>query len=76
MAFDSGGEMTSHYPDIEAGEIIGVSGQECGLLESIYESYFDEQAQSKASASTFLCQALRGVGFPRKSGYSEKTRYT
>jgi hypothetical protein len=46
MAFDSGGEMTSHYPDIEAGEIIGVSGQECGLLESIYESYYDEQAQS------------------------------
>jgi hypothetical protein len=30
MAFDSGGEMTSYYPDIEAGEIIGVSGQECG----------------------------------------------
>jgi len=46
MAFDSYGEMISYYLDIETGEVISVSDEERGLLESIYESYYDEQSET------------------------------
>jgi hypothetical protein len=46
MAFDSGSEMISFYLDIETGEILSVSDEERNLLESIYESYYDEHTQS------------------------------
>lgn len=46
MAFDSGRELISYYLDIETGEVISISGEERGLLENIYESYYDEQTQT------------------------------
>jgi hypothetical protein len=46
MAFEGGSEMISYYLDIETGEIISVSDDERGLLENIYELYYDEQAQT------------------------------
>lgn len=46
MAFDGGSEMISYYLDIETGEILSVSDEERGLLESIYELYNDEQNQT------------------------------
>ncbi len=36
MAFDSYGKMISYYLDLETGEVISVSDEESGLLESIY----------------------------------------
>ena len=42
LVFDSGSEMISYYLDLETGEIISVSDEERGSLESIYESYYDE----------------------------------
>ena len=38
--------MISYYLDLETGEVIGVRDEERGLLESIYESYYDEQSQA------------------------------
>lgn len=38
--------MTSYYLDIETGDITSVSDEERGLLERIYESYYDEQSQN------------------------------
>jgi len=46
LAFDSGSEMISYYLDLETGEVISVSDEERSLLESIYESYYDEQSES------------------------------
>jgi hypothetical protein len=46
MAFDSGSEMISYYLDLETGEVISLSVEERGLLESIYESYYDEQSKN------------------------------
>jgi hypothetical protein len=46
LAFDSGYEMISYYLDFETGEIISASDEERGLLENIYESYYDEQTQT------------------------------
>jgi len=46
MAFDSGSEMISYYLDLETGEVISLSVEERGLLESIYESYYDEQSEN------------------------------
>ena len=46
LAFDTGSEMISYYLDLETGEIISVSDEERGSLESIYESYYDEQSQT------------------------------
>jgi len=46
MAFDSGSDMISYYMDIEIGEILNVSDEERGSLESIYESCYDQQSQT------------------------------
>jgi hypothetical protein len=46
MAFDSGSEMILYYLDLENGEVISISDEERGLLESIYESYYDEQSET------------------------------
>jgi len=46
LVFDSGSEMISYYLDLETGEVISVSDEERGSLESIYESYYDEQSQT------------------------------
>ena len=53
IAFDSGGEMISYYLDLETGEVISVSDEERELLESIYESYYDEQSQTVDWESAF-----------------------
>ena len=53
MAFDSYGEMISYYLDLETGEVISVSDEERGLLESIYESYYYEQSESVDWESAF-----------------------
>jgi hypothetical protein len=44
LAFDSGSQMISYYLDLETGEVISVSDEERGLLERIYESYYDDQS--------------------------------
>jgi hypothetical protein len=46
LAFDSNGGMISYYLDIETGEVTSVTDEERGLLERIYESYYDEQTQT------------------------------
>ena len=46
MAFDSGNETISFYLDLETGEVIPVSDEDCGLLEIIYASYYDEPTQT------------------------------
>ena len=46
LAFDNSSEMALYYLDIETGEVISVSNEERSLLESIYESYYDEQTQT------------------------------
>jgi hypothetical protein len=46
LAFDNGGEMISYYLDLETGEVVSVSDEERQLLESIYESYYDEQSRT------------------------------
>jgi hypothetical protein len=46
MAFDNGGEMISYYLDTETGEIIRITDEGRRLLDSIYESYYDEQTQT------------------------------
>jgi hypothetical protein len=38
--------MISFYLDLETGEVISVSDEARGLLEDIYESYFDEQSRT------------------------------
>jgi sensor histidine kinase YesM len=53
MAFDSYGEMISYYLDLETGEVISVSDEEGGLLESIYQSYYDEQSETVDWESAF-----------------------
>jgi hypothetical protein len=46
LVFNSGSEMISYYLDLETGEVISVSDEERGSLESIYESYYDERSQT------------------------------
>src|SRR3972149_1910489 len=46
LAFDSGSEMISYYLDLETGEVISVSDEERGSLESIYESYYNERSET------------------------------
>jgi len=46
LAFDSGSEMISYYLDLETGGVISVRNEERSLLESIYESYYDEQSET------------------------------
>jgi hypothetical protein len=45
-AFDSGSEIIFYYLDLDTGEVISVSDEERVMLESIYESYYDEQSQT------------------------------
>ena len=53
LAYDSGSEMISYYLDLETGEVISVSDEERGLLESIYESYYDDQSETVDWVSAF-----------------------
>jgi hypothetical protein len=46
LAFDSGSEMISYFLDLETGEVISVSDEERGWLDSIYESYYDFQSET------------------------------
>lgn len=46
IAFDSGNELIACYLDLETAKIISISAEERGLLESIYESYYDEESQT------------------------------
>jgi hypothetical protein len=45
LAFEGGFETISYYLDLETGEVIAVSEEVRGILETIYESYYDEQNQ-------------------------------
>lgn len=45
-AFQSGDNLFSCYLDTETGKIIQVSDEQRSLLDRIYESYFDEQAET------------------------------
>jgi hypothetical protein len=45
LAFEGGYEMIAYYLDLETGEVITVSEEVRGILETIYESYYDEQTQ-------------------------------
>jgi len=45
LAFESGFEMISYYLDLDTGEVISVSEEACNVLDTIYESYYDEQTQ-------------------------------
>jgi hypothetical protein len=46
LDFDSGSAMLSYYLYLETDDIISVSDEERSLLESIYESYYDEQTET------------------------------
>ncbi len=46
MAFDNYSGMISYYLDLETGAVISISDEERRTLESIYESYYDEQSES------------------------------
>jgi hypothetical protein len=46
IAFEGGSEMISYYLDMETGEVINISDEDRSLLESIYETYYDEQSQT------------------------------
>jgi hypothetical protein len=54
LAFDSGSMMISYYLDLETGEVISVRDEERGLLESIYESYYNEQTETVDWETAFL----------------------
>ena len=45
MAFDNYSGMISYYLDLETGAVISISDEERRTLESIYESYYDEQSE-------------------------------
>jgi hypothetical protein len=45
IAVESGFEMISYYLDLDTGEVISVSEEARGILETIYESYYDEQTK-------------------------------
>jgi len=38
--------MISYYLDLDTGEVISVSEEARGILETIYESYYDAKAQT------------------------------
>ena len=46
VAFEGGYEPIAYYLDLETGEVITVSEDARGILETIYESYYDEQGQT------------------------------
>jgi hypothetical protein len=60
LAFDSGSEMISYYLDLETGEVISVSDEERSLLESIYESYYDDQSETVDWESAFEKEHIPG----------------
>lgn len=45
IAFEGGSEMISYYLNLETGEVVSVSDEERGILETIYESYYDNLTQ-------------------------------
>ena len=45
LAFEGGYETISYYLELETGEVITVSEEVRGILETIYEAYYDEQTQ-------------------------------
>jgi hypothetical protein len=53
LAFEGGYEMISYYLDLEPGEVITVSEEVRGILETIYESYYDKQSQTIDWESAF-----------------------
>ena len=46
VAFEGGYEMISYYLDLVTGEVITVSEEARGILETIYESCYNKQAQT------------------------------
>jgi hypothetical protein len=46
LTLESGSDMISFYLDLETGEVFRISDEERSLLESIYESYYDEQSET------------------------------
>ena len=60
MAFDGGFEDIHYYLDLETGEIITVTDEERSLLESIYESYYDQQTQSVDWGAAFQDERVPG----------------
>ncbi|RPI30315.1 MAG: hypothetical protein EHM70_14205 [Chloroflexota bacterium] len=54
LAFTSGSEMISYFLDLEIGKVISIPDDERGLLESIYESYYDEQTETVDWEKAFL----------------------
>lgn len=53
LAFNRGSETISYYLDLETGEVINSSDEERGLLESIYESYYNEQSETVVWENAF-----------------------
>lgn len=58
MAFDNHSDLISYYLDLETGEVIVITGEERGLLESIYESYYDDQSETVDWVSAFEKEPL------------------
>ena len=46
VAFEGGYEMISYYLDLVTGEVITVSEEARGILETIYESCYDKQTKT------------------------------
>lgn len=46
LAFEGGCDTISYYLDLETGEVIIITEEARGILESIYQSYCDEQSQT------------------------------
>ena len=46
MAFDNHSGTISYYLDLETGAVISISDEERRTLESIYETYYDEQSET------------------------------
>ena len=53
LALDSRSEMIPCCLDLETGDVISVSGEERGLLESICESYCAGQSQAEDWENAF-----------------------
>lgn len=46
MAFDSSGEMTNYYLDIETGDVLSITDEDNRLLEQLSERYYDEETRT------------------------------
>jgi hypothetical protein len=46
MAFDSSGEMTNYYLDIETGDVLSITDEDNRLLEQLSENYYDEETRT------------------------------